>query len=42
MSVEVNTTPRCFWWENLIILLLLSLTVGCDKLFETNLREKRT
>ena len=31
---------KCFWWEHLVILLLLNLAGGCDKLIETNLWEK--
>ena len=40
LRFESKTTPKCFWWEHLVILLLLNLTAACDKLFETNLREK--
>ena len=40
LRFESKTTTKCFWWEHLVILLLLNLTGGWDKLFETNLREK--
>ena len=42
LGFESKTTPKCFWWEHLAVLLLLNLTVGCYKLSETNLQEKIT
>ena len=42
LRFESKTTTKCFWWEHLVILLLLNLTGGCDKSYETNLRGKIT
>ena len=42
LRFEFKTTPKCFWWEHFVILLLLNLAGECGKLSEFNLREKMT